>query len=101
MGKTFEDYFSEIQTDMVALRKLCEEHQREMPTQIKLIYDVAANSLNADYSYDIIYSNHKNKMADDILEEWFESEKNKEKRGRSLWRKKKERQKDSRRERSN
>ena len=49
-----------------------------MPTQIKLIYDVAANSLNVDYSYDIIYSNHKNKMADDILEEWFESEKSKE-----------------------
>lgn len=73
-----EYYFSEIQTDMVALRKLCEEHQREMPTQIKLIYDVAANSLNVDYSYDIIYSNHKNKMADDILEEWFEFEKSKE-----------------------
>ena len=49
-----------------------------MPTQIKLIYDVAANSLNADYSYDIIYSNDKDKMADDILEEWFESEKSKE-----------------------
>ena len=48
-----------------------------------------------------LYSNHKNKMADDILEEWFESEKNKEKRGRSLWRKKKERQKGSRRKRSN
>lgn len=48
-----------LNEDMVDLRKLCEEHQREMPTQIKLIYDVAANSLNVDYSYDIIYSNHK------------------------------------------
>ena len=83
------DVMAILNEDMVALRKLCEEHQREMPTQIKLIYDVAANSLDADYRYDIIYSNHKNKMADDILEEWFESEKNKEKRGRSLWRKKK------------
>lgn len=83
------DVMAILNEDMVALRKLCEEHQREMPTQIKLIYDVSANSLDADYRYDIIYSNHKNKMADDILEEWFESEKNKEKRGRSLWRKKK------------
>ena len=83
------DVMAILNEDMVALRKLCEEHQREMPTQIKLVYDVAANSLDADYRYDIIYSNHKNKMADDILEEWFESEKNKEKRGRSLWRKKK------------
>lgn len=123
MGKVFEDYFSELQTDMVEIcmeyvedraEKIyiycsfeggvqsCnffykvngkvvkksrlndvivdgqEEYQREMPTQIKLIYDVAANSLNADYSYDIIYSNDKDKMADDILEEWFESEKSKE-----------------------
>ena len=83
------DVMAILNEDMVALRKVCEELQREMPTQIKLIYDVAANSLDADYRYDIIYSNHKNKMADDILEEWFESEKNKEKRGRSLWRKKK------------
>ncbi len=27
-----------LNEDMVALRKLCEELQREMPTQIKLIY---------------------------------------------------------------
>lgn len=72
------DVMAILNEDMVALRKLCEEYQREMPTQIKLIYDVAANSLNADYSYDIIYSNDKDKMADDILEEWFESEKSKE-----------------------
>ena len=39
---------------------------------------VAANSLNADYSYDIIYSNDKDKMAEDVLEEWYESEKSKE-----------------------
>ena len=67
-----------INDDIKALKRLCQEHQKEMPTQIKLIYDVAANSLNADYSYDIIYSNDKDKMADDILEEWFESEKSKE-----------------------
>ena len=49
-----------------------------MPTQIKLIYDVAANSLDADYNYEIIYSNDKDKMAEDVLEEWYESEKSKE-----------------------
>lgn len=49
------DVMAILNEDMVALRKLCEEYQREMPTQIKLIYDVAANSLNADYSYDIIH----------------------------------------------
>ncbi len=34
MGKVFEDYFSEIQADMVSI---CMEYQREMPTQIKLV----------------------------------------------------------------
>ena len=72
------DVMAILNEDMVALRKLCEEHQREMPTQIKLIYDVVANSLNADYRYDIIYSNDKNKMADDVLDEWYEFEKSKE-----------------------
>ena len=32
------DVMAILNEDMVALRKLCEEHQREMPTQIKLIY---------------------------------------------------------------
>lgn len=30
------------------------------------------------YSYEIIYSNDKDKMAEDVLEEWYESEKSKE-----------------------
>ena len=61
--------------DIEALKKLCQEYQKEMPTQIKLIYDVAANKLNADYSYDLFFSNDPNKTADDILEEWYQSEK--------------------------
>ena len=29
MGKVFEGYFSELQTDMVALRKLCDKPEVE------------------------------------------------------------------------
>lgn len=57
---------------------MCQEHQREMPTQIKLIYDVIPNRLNADYSYDIIFSNDSKKTAYDVLEEWYQLEKSKE-----------------------
>lgn len=32
-----------------------------MPTQIKLVYDVISNRINADYSYDIIFSDDQNK----------------------------------------
>ena len=67
-----------INDDIKALKRLCQEHQREMPTQIKLIYDVIPNRLNADYSYDIIFSNDSKKTAYDVLEEWYQLEKSKE-----------------------
>lgn len=67
-----------INDDIKALKRLCQEHQREMPTQIKLIYDVISNRLNADYSYDIIFSNDSKKTAYDVLEEWYQLEKSKE-----------------------
>jgi hypothetical protein len=67
-----------INDDIKALRKLCEEYQKEMPTQIKLIYEVTTNKLNADYSYELIFSNHKSKTAYDVMEEWYKSEKERE-----------------------
>lgn len=67
-----------INDDIKALKDLCEKYHREMPTQIKLIYDIKNNKLNADCGYDLFYSNHKTKTADDILEEWFQLEKSKE-----------------------
>ena len=49
-----------------------------MPTQIKLVYDIVENKLNADYSYDLIFSNDISRTAYDVLEEWYQSEKLKE-----------------------
>ena len=54
------------------IKKLCQEYQRDMPTQIKLIYDVSENKVQADYSYDIIFSNDKKKTSYDVLEEWYQ-----------------------------
>ncbi len=67
-----------INEDIKALKRLCDEYQKEMPTQIKMTYDVISNKLNADYSYDLIFSNHKSKTAQDVLEEWYQLEKSKE-----------------------
>lgn len=67
-----------LNDDIKSIIKLCKEYHRDMPTQIKLIYDITNNSLNADYCYDIIYSNDAEKFSDDILEEWYLSEKEKE-----------------------
>lgn len=46
-----------------------------MPTQIKLIYDVVENKVQADYRYDLILSNDKKKTPYDVFEEWYQSEK--------------------------
>ncbi|MBQ8741197.1 MAG: DUF600 family protein [Clostridia bacterium] len=62
--------------DLEKLISLCKEYDRPMPTEIKMVYDVNKNSLNVDYKYDPVYSNHKTKLPDDIVEEWFEEVKN-------------------------
>lgn len=67
-----------ITDDILSLKKLCQEYKRDMPTQIKLIYDVAENKVQADYRYDIVFSNDKRKTSYDILEEWYQSEKDKD-----------------------
>lgn len=67
-----------INRDIEELKKLCQKYKRDMPTQIKLTYDIGANKLNADYSYDLIYSDDADKISDDVFEEWYQVEKNNE-----------------------
>lgn len=61
-----------INEDVEKIYKLCKKYERDMPTEIKLIYDVEKNSLKAEYKYDLVYSNDPVKTADDIAMEWFE-----------------------------
>ena len=65
-----------INDDIKSLITLCQKYKKKMPTQIKLTYDVLKNRLNADYCYETVFSNDKDKTAYDILEEWYNSEKN-------------------------
>ena len=57
--------------DMKQLISLCQKHERDIPTEIKITYDVNSNSLNANYQYGPVYSQYHNKTSDDIYEEWF------------------------------
>ena len=54
------------------IHKKCEEYGREMPTEIKLHYNVKKNSLKGKYRYDLVYSNDEELLPDDIFELWFE-----------------------------
>lgn len=58
--------------DLLKINDLCKEFNKEMPTEMKLVYDVANNKLDATYSYDLKYSNDPEKISDHIFDEWFE-----------------------------
>ncbi|MEK3905358.1 MULTISPECIES: DUF600 domain-containing protein [unclassified Paenibacillus] len=58
--------------DLLKLYNICKEYKREMPTEMKLVYDVANNKLNATYNYNLIYSNDPEKTSDHVFKEWFE-----------------------------
>lgn len=61
-----------LSEDIGEIKALCEECGRDMPTEMKLVYDVKSGSFKAEYKYDLVYTNDDIKTADDIAEEWFE-----------------------------
>ncbi|WP_082051237.1 DUF600 domain-containing protein [Rossellomorea aquimaris] len=54
------------------IHKKCEEFNKEMPTEMKLYYNVKQNSLKGKYRYDLVYSNDDELLPDDIFDIWFE-----------------------------
>lgn len=66
-----------LEKDFESFRDLCKKNNRDIPTEIKIIYDVKKNSLNADYSYDLKFSNDPEKTAYDVIMDWFNEVKQK------------------------
>lgn len=54
------------------IHKKCEEFNKEMPTEMKLYYNVNQNSLKGRYRYDLVYTNDDELLPDDIIDLWFE-----------------------------
>lgn len=65
-----------LMEDIKKMVNLCKEHNRPMPTEIKMVYDVNTKEFHADYKYEVVYSNHKTKTAYDVVNEWMEQVKN-------------------------
>ncbi|MEC2077215.1 immunity protein YezG family protein [Metabacillus fastidiosus] len=65
-----------LNEDIEKMKELCKEYEREMPTEMKLIYDVKSGKFKAEYKYDLVYTNHDTKTAGQIADEWFEEIKN-------------------------
>lgn len=66
-----------LREDIIKIKDVCKEYNREMPTEFKIVYNVKKNSLNANYRYDPMYSNDEFKTADDVADEWFKEIKSK------------------------
>ncbi|MCA1318365.1 DUF600 domain-containing protein [Bacillus tianshenii] len=54
------------------IHKKCKEFNNEMPTEMKLYYNVKQNSLKGKYRYDLVYSNDDELLPEDIFDLWFE-----------------------------
>lgn len=54
-----------------ALHQQCIAFGREMPTEMKLVYDVKNNSLKGTYLYDLVYSHDDSMLPDDVFELWI------------------------------
>ena len=65
-----------IWEDIEKIEELCKEYERDMPTEMKLIYDVHSSKFKAQYKYDLVYTNDEVKTASHIADEWFEEVKN-------------------------
>ncbi|EOP68844.1 MULTISPECIES: immunity protein YezG family protein [Bacillus] len=62
--------------DIEKIEELCKGYERDMPTEMKLIYDAHSGKFKAQYNYDLVYTNDEVKTASHIADEWFEEVKN-------------------------
>ncbi|RIW28908.1 DUF600 family protein [Bacillus salacetis] len=65
-----------LNEDIEKVKELCMDYEKDMPTEMKLTYDVKNNKLKAEYKYDLLYTNHETKTARQIADEWFEEVQN-------------------------
>ena len=56
---------------------LFEENSKEVPTEIRLVFDVKNNSLKSNYRYDAMYEKNEDLSVSDVFESWIQEEKSK------------------------
>jgi Protein of unknown function, DUF600 len=60
-----------LNEDIEIIKNTCKDYEREMPTEMKIIYDVKSGEFTAEYKYELVYMNDDSKTASDIADEWF------------------------------
>lgn len=64
--------------DVEAMIDICQEYDREHPTEMWLIYDAKKNSLDSRYSYEGRYDKDEELLPRLEFEKWFEEVKSKQ-----------------------
>jgi len=64
-----------ITNNLVKIFIKCKEFNKEMPTEMKICYNVANNRLKSAHKYDLVHSNTDDIMLEDIFNQWYEEEK--------------------------
>ena len=62
--------------DLNRIRDLGSRYEHNIPTEIKMIYDVKSKQFDAQYKYDVVCSIETGKAAGEIFAEWLDDEKN-------------------------
>lgn len=57
---------------VIQVRNLFKSDKREIPTQLKLVYEPKSGKFDIGISYEIFYSNHKEWMSETIFDRWVE-----------------------------
>lgn len=65
-----------LNEDIEKIKVLCKEYERDMPTEMKLIYDVKSGNFKAEYKYELVYTYDEIKTATHIFNDWFEEVEN-------------------------
>ena len=68
------NFLSIMGQTMTKLIKLCKEYGREMPTEIKIIYDTKTQKVDANYRYDLILTKDPDNTPLDSQEDWMAEE---------------------------
>ena len=63
--------------DAEKIEGLFKENSKEVPTEIRLVYDVKNNSLKSNYRYDAMYEKNEDLSVSDVFEAWIQEEKSK------------------------
>lgn len=65
-----------LNEDIEKIKVVCKEYERDMPTEMKLIYDVKSGNFKAEYKYELVYTHDEIKTATHIFNDWFEEVEN-------------------------